>query len=369
MMELTVDLQYLLSKGGALQVRFSVPLDAPRIVVLFGPSGSGKSTLLHCIAGLLHPAQGEIRYGETIWFDAARRISLPPQRRPAGLLFQDYLLFPHLTVQENIAYGLRRWNRAERDQAARRWIDRFHLTGKENRLPLSLSGGEQQRVALARTLAPRPRLLLLDEPFSALDLRTRARVREEVRQWVREERAVTLLVTHDLVDAMTLGDDLIILSEGAMLQQGPPLEVFSRPATPEVARIAGVENLLPAHVVESSAGRVVLAVGKGRLIAVGELSRGERCLVAAPFSRLFVSIRAEEVILERGEPAQSSARNRLTGVVQELIPVGAQVRVVVDCGFPLTALVTRQAVEELALQAGAEITAVIKASSVHLIPG
>lgn len=372
-MALTVDLQYTLSKGGTLQARFSIPLDLPRIVVLFGPSGSGKSTLLHCLAGLLEPERGEIRYGETVWFDAARRISLPPQRRSAGLLFQDALLFPHLTAQENIAYGLRRWNRAERDQAARRWIDRFHLAGKENRPPLSLSGGEQQRVALARTLAPRPRLLLLDEPFSALDLRTRARVREEVRQWVREERAVALLVTHDLVDAMTLGDDLIILSEGAILQQGPPLELFSRPATPEVAKIVGVENLLPAHVIESSAGRVVLEIGKmsavnfraracfkGGLIAVGELSRGERC---------FVSIRAEEVILERGEPAQSSARNRLTGVVQELIPVGAQVRVVVDCGFPLTALVTRQAVEELSLRPGAEITAVIKASSVHLIPG
>ncbi len=358
-MELSIDLHYPLPNGGGLQAQFSVPLDSPRIVVLFGPSGSGKSTLLHCLAGLLPPAQGEIRCGDTVWFDAARGISLPPQKRSVGLLFQDYPLFPHLTVRENISYALRRWSREESDQSVRRWIDRFQLAGKEDRFPAFLSGGEQQRVALARALAPRPRLLLLDEPFSALDLRTRALVRAEVKQWVQAERAVALVVTHDLVDAMTLGEDLIILSEGAIVQRGHPLDVFSRPATPEVAKIVGVENLLPAEVILASEGRMVLEIGKGRIIAVGEAPLGGRC---------FVSIRAEEVILERGQPAQSSARNRLLGFVQELIPVGAQVRVVIDCGFSLTSLVTRQAVEELSLRPGAEITAVIKASSVHLIP-
>ncbi|WDT79591.1 MAG: ATP-binding cassette domain-containing protein [Candidatus Manganitrophus sp.] len=140
-MELNVDLHYPLPKGGGLQTRFSVPLDSPRIVVLFGPSGSGKSTLLHCLAGLLQPGRGEIRYGDTIWFDASQGISLPPQRRSVGLLFQDYPLFPHLTVQENIAYGLRRWNRAESERSVRGWIDRFQLGGKENRFPAALSGG------------------------------------------------------------------------------------------------------------------------------------------------------------------------------------------------------------------------------------
>ncbi|MBI3802575.1 MAG: ABC transporter ATP-binding protein [Nitrospirae bacterium] len=358
-MDLTVDLHTPLSQGRQLKTAFSIPLDAPRIVVLFGPSGSGKSTLLHCLAGLLAPERGEIRYGDAVWFDGARAISLPPQKRSVGLLFQDYPLFPHLTVRENIIYGLRRRSRAENDETVRRWIDRFQLIGKEDRFPGALSGGEQQRVALARALAPRPRLLLLDEPFSALDLRTRAAVRGEVKRWVEETGAVVLVVTHDLVDAMTLGEDLMIFSEGAILQQGPPLALFSRPASPEVAKIVGVENLLPAQVVDGSAERLVLKLGKGRLVAVGEPPPGGRC---------FVSIRAEEVVLERGEPAQSSARNRLRGFVQELIPVGAQVRVAIDCGFPLTALVTRQAVEELSLQPGAEITAVIKASSVHLIP-
>jgi len=357
--DLIVDFRYPLPKGADLQARFSIPLEHPRIVVLFGPSGSGKSTLLHCLAGLLQPERGVIRYGETVWFDADRQIALPPQRRSVGLLFQDYPLFPHLTVRENIGYGLRRLNRAESEAAVRGWIDRFHLTGKEDRFPQALSGGEQQRVALARALAPKPRLLLLDEPFSALDLRTRALIRGEVRKWVQENRAVALVVTHDIVDAMTLGEELMILSEGAILQQGLPLEVFSRPASPEVAKIVGVENLLPAQRIDSEDDRVIVDVGKGRLITVGEPPRTGRC---------FVSIRAEEVILERGQAAQSSARNRLLGFVQELIPVGAQIRVVVDCGFPLTALVTRQAVEELSLRPGAEITAVIKASSVHFIP-
>lgn len=357
-MELSVDLHYPLPKGGGVQVRFSIPLETSRIVVLFGPSGSGKSTLLHCLGGLLQPDRGEIRYAGSVWFDGARGISLPPQRRSVGLLFQDYPLFPHLTVRENIAYGLRRWSRAEREQSVGRWVDRFQLAGKEGRLPSSLSGGEQQRVALARALAPRPRLLLLDEPFSALDLRTRALVRGELKKWIQEERAAALVVTHDMIDAMTLGEDLIVLSEGAVLQRGNPRDIFNRPASPEVAKIVGVENLLPAQVVLASEGRVVLEIGKGRLIAAGEAPPGGRCLV---------SIRAEEVILERGQPAQSSARNRLPGFVQELIPMGAQIRAVIDCGFSLTALVTRQAAEELALRPGAEITAVIKASSVHLI--
>lgn len=357
-MELTADFRRAFANEKGLTVRFSVSLDAPRIVVLFGPSGSGKSTLLHCLAGLVAPQEGEIKHGDAVWFHSARRISLPPQDRSAGLLFQDYPLFPHLTVRENIAYGLRRWKGSERDEAVRRWIARFQLDGKEDRYPEALSGGEAQRVALARTLAPRPRLLLLDEPFSALDLRTRAAVRAEVKRWVEEERAVALVVTHDLVDAMMLGEELILLSEGTILQQGPPHDVFSRPASPEAAKIVGVENLLPAKVIDASEGRIVAEVGRERLIGVGPPPASGRCLL---------SIRGEEVILERGAPAQSSARNRMRGRVRELIPVGAQVRVVLDCGFPLTALVTRQAVDELGLQAGSEIAAVIKASSVHLI--
>lgn len=359
-MDLAVDFEYPLPQGVTLRARFSISLDAPRIVVLFGPSGSGKSTLLHCLAGLLQPEKGAIRYGDAIWFDAAQRIFLPPQRRSIGLLFQDYPLFPHLTVRENIVYGLRRKSRPEKEAAALRWIGRFQLSERENRFPEALSGGEQQRVALARALAPRPRLLLLDEPFSALDLQTRGAVRKELKRWVADERATAIVVTHDIVDAMSLGEELIVISEGALLQQGHPLDVFGRPASSEVAKIVGMENLLQAQVIDSSAERVVLEIGKGRLIAVGALPRGERC---------YLSIRAEEVLLERGKPDQSSARNRLLGRIQELIPAGPQTRVVIDCGFPLTAVVTRQAVEELSLRPGEEITAVIKASSVHLIPG
>ena len=357
-MALTVDIEYPLPQG-RLAAAFSLPIDRPGVAVLFGPSGSGKSTLLHALAGLIRPETGSIRFGETVWFDGAQGRFVPPQKRPVGLLFQESPLFPHLTVSENIAYGLRRWSAPDREDAVRRWIDRFRLTGKEDRPPASLSGGERQRVALAQVLAPRPPLLLLDEPFSALDPPTRALVRGEVRRWIEEEGASALVVTHDVVDALTFGETLMILSAGKLLQRGAPLEVFSRPASSEVAQIVGVENLLPAQVVASSEERVILEVGKGRLIAVGEAPHEGRC---------FVSIRAEEVILERGHPAQSSARNRLLGFVQKLIPVGVQVRVVIDCGFPLTALVTRQAVEELSLQPGAEITAVIKASSVHLIP-
>jgi len=359
---LTVDLKYVFEEGGSLTTGFALPTDSPGITVLFGPSGSGKSTLLHFLAGIKKPDSGIIRFGPKTWFDGSQKIFLSPQKRSVGLLFQDYPLFPHLTVSGNISFGLNGLPLSERKDRIRSWNNRLKLQGKEERYPNALSGGERQRVALAQTMAPQPDLVLLDEPFSALDRPMRAGVRGEVKRILCETGNAAILVTHDLEDALSLGDHIIILYEGKILQQGSPLEVFGRPALPSVARIVGVDNLHPASVIETIDGMAVLAVGKGRILAVAPVDQ------VAPKQDCFISFRAEEVILERGKPRQSSARNHLSGIIQEIIPIGPQMRVMIDCGFLLTASITKQAVEDLSLRPGEEITAVIKASAIQILP-
>lgn len=364
-MGLTVDLKYLFEGGDSLKAGFSLPINYSGITVLFGPSGSGKSTLLHVLAGIKKPDSGIIRWGRQTWFDSSQKLSLPPQRRSVGLLFQDYPLFPHLTVSRNIAYGLNRLPVEDRKDRIRRWTDHLHLHGKEERYPIALSGGERQRVALAQTMAPLPDLVLLDEPFSALDRPMRSGIRAEVKSMIRDTGKAAILVTHDLADALALGDHIIILSGGKILQQGSPLEIFNRPALPSVAKIVGVENLHPASVIETIDGMAALAVGKGRLLAVGPV---DQVAAVAPKQACFISFRAEEVILERGKPQKSSARNHLPGIVQEIVPTGSQMSVMIDCGFLLTASITKQAAEDLTLRPGEEITAVIKASAIQILP-
>lgn len=362
---LKVDLKYLFAGGKPLTAKFSLPADGAGITVLFGPSGSGKSTLLHFFAGIKKPDSGIIQWGGQTWFDSSQKVNLPPQKRSAGLLFQEYPLFPHLTVSSNIAYGLNRLPLPVKKERIRSWIDALHLQGKEKRYPNALSGGERQRVALAQTLAPRPDLLLLDEPFSALDRPMRSAIRSDVRRMICGAGKSAILVTHDLEDALALGDHIIILSEGKILQEGSPLEIFSRPANPSVAKIVGVENFQPARVVEMRDGMASLAVKKESLLALAPVDPSAALVEK---QNCFISFRAEEIVLEKGKPQKSSARNHLEGIVREIIPAGLKARVVIDCGFLLAAGITTQAVEDLSLCPGEKITAVIKASAIQILP-
>ncbi len=355
-MELTVDIQYAPPTGGGLSVAWTLPLRPAQVTVLFGPSGSGKSTFLHLLAGMMRPDSGFIRYGETVWFD--QTVFLPSEKRRVGLLFQDYPLFPHLTVSRNIAYGLQSFERQKREEAVRYWIEQFQLSGKEDCYPTALSGGERQRIALAQTLAKRPSFLLLDEPFSALDDVTRNLIRGQMQRWLKECGISTLLVSHDISDALILGNNLMVMSEGEILQEGDPFDVLCQPASSRIARIVGVENLLSGHAVHRLGEMVTLKIGALHLVGIGKAVVGERC---------FASIRSDEVILQKGDFTQSSARNRLEGRVCEIVPMGAQVKVTVDCGISLAALVTSEAVKELSLAVGEKITAVIKASCVRII--
>ncbi len=343
-----------------VEVRASLAVQAGRsVTVLFGPSGSGKTTLLRCIAGLEELTEGRIVFKDFVWADAAKHVHVAAQKRPVGYLFQDYALFPHLKVRDNIGYGIAHYAAAGRNERILNTAESLQVTDLLERMPGELSGGQQQRVALARALIREPQLLLLDEPLSALDGVARDHVRSELSALLRRLQIPAVLVSHDWVDALSLGDQLLVLNRGAVLQQGTPQEVFTKPQHEEVASAVGMENLVVAHAIERSAGMLSLQVERAQLYAA-DPGGGD--------AEYFVCIRGENVTLETGRAAQSSARNRLAGVVREIVPSASFLKVIVDVGFPLAALVTRQAVSDMALATGSEVSASFKASAVHLIP-
>jgi molybdate transport system ATP-binding protein len=223
--------------GPVIQATLRLPVDSFSVTALIGPSGCGKTTVLRCLAGLDAPSPGRIMCGKEVWFDNARRIHRSPQQRGIGYLFQEYALFPHLTLFENIAYGLSSLAKAEARSRVRELTDMLQLTGLETRYPSELSGGQQQRVALARTVATRPRVLLLDEPLAALDTPTSVELRGELRRVLAAWGIPTIVVTHDPVEVTTLADHVIVLCDGRIVQQGPVAQVFENPADAQVARI------------------------------------------------------------------------------------------------------------------------------------
>jgi molybdate transport system ATP-binding protein len=234
----------------------------------------------------------------------------------------------------------------------------FGLQGLENAKPRELSGGQQQRVALARAVAPRPQLLLLDEPLSALDAPTRLQLRGELRSLLKKLALPSIIVTHDWAEALTLGDHIAVIADGKVLQTGLPQDVFSHPANADVARVVGVETVVHGRIVQSVEGLATVEVGAVSLTAVGTTEDGPD---------VFVCIRAEDVTLERAPSGETSARNHLPGRVRQIDSLGALARITLDCGFPLTAVITRSALSELALTIGSSVRAVFKAGSVHLI--
>ena len=331
-----------------------------RVTVLFGPSGSGKTTMLRCLAGLEHPEEGTIRFDSEVWFDSGIKNSVPSKKRNIGFVPQDYALFPHLTVAANIGYGLHGQSAAENKSRVSEIVHWLGLVGLETRLPHELSSGQQQRVALARAVARKPRLLLLDEPLSALDTPMRQRLRGELRSQLLQLGIPTILVTHDRLEAMALGDQLVVLDQGRMLQTGPVADVFNHPANLAVAAIVGTETVLLGRVIGVSDGLATVTVNGHELTALAEDLHPST-------NAVHLCIRAEDVILVQNGGAQASARNRLSATVLALTPEGPMMRIELNCGFPLKALLTRQACDELALKAGASVVALIKAPHIHLI--
>ena len=348
-------------KGALIDAELQLRLDPPSVTVLFGPSGAGKTTILRALAGLECSANCVIRFGRETWVDNDNGVFIPAQRRRIGFLFQDYALFSHLTVAGNIRYGLHGVSANERRLRTSELLERFQLQDLALRYPHQLSGGQKQRVALARTLAPQPRLLLLDEPLSALDAPTQEALRGELRNLLSSLSIPVLLVTHDRMEALALGDEIAIVNQGRIVQHGLIEEVFRRPLTPAIAKIVAVETVQRARVLRADEELVTVSVGEARLIAAARDFPSD-------VKEAFVCIRAEDVLLLKSiQTIPASARNRLPGIVKSLTREGPMFRIELDCGFPLTALLTRQACEELALRENDRVLALVKATNVHLI--
>jgi molybdate transport system ATP-binding protein len=346
--------------GGPVIHAEALEIAGAGVTVLFGPSGSGKTTILRCLAGLEIPDAGEIFFGKETWFANGENL-VPPKDRHVGFVPQDYALFPHLTVAGNVAYGLKGRSVAEKRARVAELLSWLGLDGLDARLPATLSGGQQQRVALARAVARQPKLLLLDEPLAALDTPARNRLRGELRGLLRRLGIPTVFVTHDRLEALSLGDDLVVLDEGRIVQRGPVQEIFNKPASLTVAGIVAVETIQPGRVLELQDGLANVQVSQARLTAVaGDLPAGA--------TEIFVCIRAEDVILSNAPEINSSARNCLSAVVRAIISEGPLTRIELDCGFRLTAILTKLACDEMALKEGTTVLALIKAPQIHLVP-
>jgi molybdate transport system ATP-binding protein len=342
-----------LDSGFELDADVRIPLDESPVTVLFGPSGAGKTALLRLLAGLDRPDDGAIRFRDSTWYDGSLGIFLPPQQRRAVFLFQDCALFPHLTVAANVEYAARGPGGTP---TARRLIHVFGLADLADRFPRALSGGQRQRVAVARALAAEPALLLLDEPLSSLDAAARAHMRQELRRMLLDGGVPSLVVTHDRMEAVALGDWMAVMVDGRIRQAGPVEGVFRHPADAQVAESVGVENVLPARIVSHHSGLLTVQVGAAQL----------QCVDSGESGQVVACIRAEDVALTRDSPQISSVRNRLPGRVLSVTPEGPLARVELDCGVPLVAVITAQSAAELQLKSGDDMCAVVKTTSVHL---
>ena len=351
---------------GGFDVKIAFSVEAGRVLVLFGPSGAGKTTALRTIAGLVQPESGRIEIAGRAVFDDGRDGALcwaPPHQRRVGYVTQQNHLFPHLTVAQNIAYGLpdRRGNAAR--QRVSYLIERLRLTGLQDRRVSQLSGGQQQRAALARALAPSPDLLLLDEPFSSLDMELRRELGSELRATVRELNIPAMLVTHSREEALALGDAVQIIDAGRTVAEGPPLRVLEQPGQGQVARLVGVENLLQMRVADRLPQDGTMVCQAGERALETPLADGY-----AVGDTVTVGIRASDIILAAGPLPQSSARNTWAGVVSavELRPPGYEVSL--DCaGIVLRCHITGASLDAMGIAPGQPLWAIFKASSCFLL--
>ncbi|MPY56674.1 ABC transporter ATP-binding protein [Streptomyces spongiae] len=318
------------------------------VVALLGPNGAGKTTALRALAGLIPLTEGHLR------LDGDSLEGMPPEARPVGVVFQDYLLFPHLTALDNVAFGPRCHGatKAESRAQATEWLERMGLAEHAGAKPRRLSGGQAQRVALARALATHPRLLLLDEPLAALDARTRLDVRAQLRRHLADFEAVAVLVTHDPLDAMVLADRLIVIEEGRVVQEGTPGDIARHPRTDYIAHLVGL-NLYPGQ----AEGHTV-RLDAGPAITTAEELTGP----------VFVTFPPSAVTLHRDRPTGASARNLWHCEVAGLETHGDQIRAALTGELPLTADLTTIAAAELGLHPGAAVWATVKAAQTHAYP-
>lgn len=333
------------------------------ITILFGPSGSGKTTLLDCIAGLIRPDAGRIATAENGLFDSAAGIDLPSQRRKVGYVFQDLALFPHLSVESNVEYGISSLETRERKQRSSAILESFRIANLRSRRPGQISGGERQRVALARALVIDPRILLLDEPLAALDAATKSKIVEDLRAWNQEHRIPLVYVTHSREEVFALGERVIVLDKGRAIAQGTPHQVMTVPRQETMAQLAGFENIFDATVIAAHEER-------GTMVCqlVGSKVELETPLVRAEVgSTLKVAIGAGDILLASSEPSGLSARNILPGKIVSMAQRDVIVAVKVDCGVEMEVHLTLAARDSLQLRAGSQVWLIVKTHSCHLM--
>ena len=363
--------------AGALEVRLSqagpIPLEATlscaagEVLALVGPSGGGKSTILRAIAGLVRVREGRVAVGGEAWFDSSRGIALAPRRRSVGFVFQSYGLFPHMSARGNVEAALGHVAPALRRGRALELLERVNLKGLEDRRPSELSGGQQQRVAVARALARDPKVLLLDEPFSAVDHSTRQILYRELAQLRRDLAVPMVLVTHDLEEAALLADRMSILHRGRTLQDAPPFELMARPANALVARLANVRNVYRGRVVSHDASAGITTIeGFGRRL---DCALAERF---APGDEVSWAVPASHVLLHRRDrPSRGERENPVTGVIAEFLPLGAEALVTlrsIVTGERIHAVFPLHVARRNGLAAGAEVTVSLLADGIHLMP-
>jgi molybdate transport system ATP-binding protein len=328
------------------------------VLAVMGPSGAGKSSLLRAIAGLLRPDSGRIALDGEQWFESESSREVASEARGLGYVFQGYALFPRMTAMDNVAYGLG-GGKAERRARAAAMLERLGIGALADRRPASLSGGERQRVALARALAREPRLLLLDEPLSALDPRTRLAAAGELAAALAVAEAPAIIVTHSFEEAAILGDEVAVLDGGRIVQRGSAAELSARPASALVADLAGA-TVLTGVVAERRDGLTVVRLERGTIVSADE--------GPAPGERVSASVFPWELTLAAEAPAGESAMNHLTGEIVSVTEFGNRARVTIRTPQPLTAEVTSASVSRLGLRPGASVTATWKATATRLAP-
>jgi molybdate transport system ATP-binding protein len=334
---------------------------------LFGPSGAGKTTLLECISGLLRPDEGRIAAGETAWFDSQTRVNVPVPRRQVAYVFQTLALFPHMSVEANVTYGLTRLAPEQRDQAVDTILNAFHIAPLRHRRPGDISGGERQRAALARALVTNPRVLLLDEPLSALDLATKTAIICDLRAWNHAHRIPVLYVTHSRDELFALGERVIALEQGRAIAEGSPQEVLRAPRLESLAQAAGFENIFDGAVTalhEDLGTMTCCLAGTVQLeVPLGHARAGDP---------VRIGIRAGDILLAITKPEGLSARNLLPGRIVSVTRRDVTVIARVRCGESNSGLeievhLTPGAQQSLGLSAGREVWLVLKTYSCHLL--
>lgn len=317
--------------------------------VILGPTGTGKTVILEVIAGMYKPDQGEV------WLNDRNVTAEYPESRRIGFVYQDYMLFPHLNVEENILFGLKLKKNSAR--IMRQKLDRLTVLLKIapllKRYPATLSGGEQQRVAIARALVPEPEVLLLDEPLSALDPRSKEVLQQELKIIHQEIKTTTLHITHDFNEALVLADRMGIMCNGEIVQIGRPEEVFQKPQSQFVAEFVGMENIYSGDIREENDAKYV-QIGPIHLRVASNLQ-----------GKVRIAIRSEDIIIAK-DKLSSSAQNMMPACIDAIIPRGPLFKVMLDAGIPLVAMVTRQAVDEMQLAVGQNVWAVFKTTAVHV---